>query len=159
MRLRLLITCLLTLLLFGSAACGTTPTALPGANEWNQDKGFGPTRGLVAPDQSDDFPEWDSAPRLTRSSAAKGGIFDVAYGFYTGHLTQMDGPRCEHRPTCSRYAYLAMQKHGATFGSWMAVDRLMRSNRSSVLRRLPIYKIEEGKIYFLDPVDANDFFL
>ncbi|RAL20527.1 hypothetical protein DL240_16960 [Lujinxingia litoralis] len=86
-------------------------------------------------------------------------MFNTAYRFYARHLTAVDGPRCEHRPTCSRYAYEAVQKHGFMFGTWLAIDRLTRSNRSSVLRRLPIEKIEEGKVYYRDPIDDNDFFL
>ncbi|RVU42207.1 membrane protein insertion efficiency factor YidD [Lujinxingia sediminis] len=100
---------------------------------------------------------WDEAGGVATS--ANSGIFTTAYRLYSRHLTAVDGPRCEHRPTCSRYAYEAVQHHGFLLGSWLAVDRLMRSNSSSVLRRLPIEKIEEGSVYYRDPIEDNDFFL
>ena len=48
-------------------------------------------------------------------------------------------PRCRFRPTCSAYAYEAIQKYGAAKGGWLALKRLLRCN--------PFYK---GDIY--DPV-------
>lgn len=33
---------------------------------------------------------------------------------------------CRFEPTCSRYAYTAIQRHGALSGSWLAVRRLAR---------------------------------
>jgi len=38
------------------------------------------------------------------------------------------GPNCGCRfhPTCSRYAAEAVRAHGALFGSWLAVRRLMK---------------------------------
>jgi putative membrane protein insertion efficiency factor len=33
---------------------------------------------------------------------------------------------CRFEPTCSRYAYTAIQRHGALHGSWLALRRLAR---------------------------------
>ncbi|MCZ7527831.1 MAG: membrane protein insertion efficiency factor YidD [Acidimicrobiia bacterium] len=35
-------------------------------------------------------------------------------------------PRCRYWPTCSHYALEAIELHGATRGSWLAVRRLGR---------------------------------
>lgn len=120
---------------------------------------------------TDEFGPWsvnDSAPRVAsqqhRGSGHSGvggpndGLIDFVFDAYSGHLTRIDGPRCEHRPTCSRYAFLAVKKHGYLVGTFLTVDRLLRGNRSSVLRQLDIYKVEEGTRYYYDPVDNNDFF-
>ena len=36
------------------------------------------------------------------------------------------GPRCRFLPTCSDYALEALERHGAFFGSWLAVRRVCR---------------------------------
>ncbi len=35
-------------------------------------------------------------------------------------------PACRFEPTCSHYAYRALERHGALRGSWLAVRRLAR---------------------------------
>jgi hypothetical protein len=99
-----------------------------------------------------------SAHSGSRSSGPNDGFVDFVYGAYSRYLTRIDGARCEHRPTCSRYALLAVKRHGYVVGTWMTVERLLRGGRSSVLRPLEIYKIEEGRRYYYDPVENNDFF-
>ena len=47
--------------------------------------------------------------------------------------------RCRFRPTCSAYAYQAINKYGAVKGTWLALRRLLRCH--------PFYK---GDLY--DPV-------
>lgn len=37
-------------------------------------------------------------------------------------------PKCKYYPTCSTYAYQAIEKHGAFKGFGMAVWRLLRCN-------------------------------
>lgn len=86
------------------------------------------------------------------------GFIDFAFQIYSRYITRVDGARCEHRPTCSRYAVDAIKKHGYVLGSLLTIDRLLRAERSSTLRDLPIDKVEDGRHYFADPVENNDFF-
>ena len=138
--------------------CASYETAGPVKDSW-------PTEPTIAPYQirsaTAAAPGWDQEieEESRRVPEANVGIFDLGFQFYARGLTQFDGPRCEHRPTCSVYSYRAVRKHGVIIGSFMGVDRLMRGTRSSALRRLPIYRIEAGMIYYSDPVEANDFFL
>ena len=59
--------------------------------------------------------------------------------FYQRHISSHTPPSCRFRPTCSAYAYEAIQKYGAFKGGWLAFKRLLRCN--------PFYK---GEVY--DPV-------
>ncbi|MEM1349173.1 MAG: membrane protein insertion efficiency factor YidD [Myxococcota bacterium] len=86
------------------------------------------------------------------------GLMEFAYHFYSEHLTKVDGPRCEHRPTCSRYSIEAMRAHGFVVGSWLTIDRLLRRRRSSRLRPLPVQEVREGEALYHDPLEENDFF-
>lgn len=36
------------------------------------------------------------------------------------------GARCRFEPSCSQYAYEAVETHGAVRGAWLAVRRLLR---------------------------------
>lgn len=109
------------------------------------------------------FPEIESKPtRQWKSSkhrhVNRSGIIELAFKFYSNHLTKVDGPRCEHRPTCSRYGIESMRKHGFVVGSWLTIDRLLRSGRSSSLRSLPLKEFHGGLPYYHDPIEENDFF-
>lgn len=86
-------------------------------------------------------------------------MFDEAFKVYSRFITKIDDARCEHHPTCSRFARDALRKHGVVIGAFLAIDRLVRGSRSSVLRDLKLYKVEDGKPYFDDPIEDNDFFL
>ena len=66
-------------------------------------------------------------------------IFIALIRFYQRHISPNYPPRCRFRPTCSVYAYQAIQKYGALKGGWLALRRLLRCN--------PFYK---GNFY--DPV-------
>ncbi len=48
--------------------------------------------------------------------------------FYQKKISPKKKPVCRFRPTCSNYALVAIQKHGAFLGSIMAFFRLMRCN-------------------------------
>lgn len=87
------------------------------------------------------------------------GFVDFVFRGYSRYLTRIDGTRCEHRPTCSYYAVLAVKRHGYVTGSLLSIDRLLRGGRSSVLRQLDLYKIEDGARFYYDPVENNDFWL
>ena len=59
--------------------------------------------------------------------------------FYQRHVSPCKAPCCRFRPTCSSYAYEAINKYGAIKGGWLALRRLLRCH--------PFYK---GDI--IDPV-------
>ena len=58
---------------------------------------------------------------------------------YQKYISPLSRPHCRFYPTCSVYAYQAVQKYGAIKGSWLAIRRLLRCH--------PFYK---GDLY--DPV-------
>ena len=58
---------------------------------------------------------------------------------YRRAISPLTPPSCRFTPTCSAYAYEAINKYGALKGSWLAFKRLLRCN--------PFYK---GDYY--DPV-------
>ncbi len=41
-------------------------------------------------------------------------------------LSPYVGTQCRFHPTCSRYAFQAIDRHGALKGSWLAARRLSR---------------------------------
>lgn len=45
---------------------------------------------------------------------------------YQSVVSPMTGPTCRYYPSCSQYAVVAVQRHGAVRGSWLAVRRLAR---------------------------------
>ena len=59
--------------------------------------------------------------------------------FYQRNVSPFFPARCRFRPTCSAYAYEAIQKHGAVKGGLLALRRFFRCH--------PFYK---GNFY--DPV-------
>ena len=75
--------------------------------------------------------------------------------FYRHFLTKVDGPRCAHLPTCSRFANQAVAKHGA-LGILMGLERLIQDDSSSVLRKLPIFEGAYGPRLW-DPVSNYVF--
>lgn len=46
--------------------------------------------------------------------------------FYRRRISPLTPPTCRFTPTCSAYAYEAIQKYGAFKGSWLALKRLLR---------------------------------
>ncbi len=59
--------------------------------------------------------------------------------FYRDKISPLTPPSCRFKPTCSAYAYEAINKYGALKGGWLALRRLLRCH--------PFYK---GDYY--DPV-------
>lgn len=45
---------------------------------------------------------------------------------YKSRVSPLLPPACRYTPTCSEYAYLAVERHGVLRGSWLAVRRLLR---------------------------------
>ena len=60
--------------------------------------------------------------------------------FYQKYLSALKGrATCIYTPTCSQYAFEAIEKYGAIKGGWLAIKRLLRCN--------PFYKGD-----YFDPV-------
>ena len=45
---------------------------------------------------------------------------------YRVAISPLIGPRCRYYPSCSQYAQVAVERHGAARGSWLAVRRIAR---------------------------------
>jgi len=82
--------------------------------------------------------------------------FYFAFRVWAELLTKMDGRRCAHRPSCSRFAHEAIRRHGIPVGVWMALSRLMRGAESSSIRGLvPI--AAPGGVYLIDRIEDYTF--
>ena len=46
--------------------------------------------------------------------------------FYRHHISPSTPPSCRFTPTCSAYAYEAINKYGALKGGWLAIRRICR---------------------------------
>ena len=55
-------------------------------------------------------------------------IFLSIIRFYQKHITTKTKASCRFYPTCSAYAYEAINKYGALKGGWLALKRLLRCN-------------------------------
>ena len=66
-------------------------------------------------------------------------IFLFLIRFYQRSISPYTPSRCRFRPTCSAYAFDAINKYGVFKGGWLAIKRLLRCH--------PFYK---GNPY--DPV-------
>lgn len=118
-----------------------------------------PASGPPAPDlrQDPDVPE----TALGTVNVVGGGLsanpLFLAALVYSNFLTKMDGPRCQHYPTCSRFANQAVARHGV-LGIVLGVDRLIQDDHSSTARRLP--EIDTGgSMRLYDPLENYEFWL
>ena len=66
-------------------------------------------------------------------------LFLLLIRFYQKCISPYTPPSCRFTPTCSAYAYTAIQKYGALKGGYLALRRLLRGN--------PFYKGD-----YFDPV-------
>ena len=48
--------------------------------------------------------------------------------FYRRFISPLKRPSCRFHPTCSRYAMLAIEKHGVIKGIALAIWRILRCN-------------------------------
>jgi uncharacterized protein len=60
----------------------------------------------------------------TQSLAKKSALFVLR--FYKTYLSMFAGGSCRFEPTCSIYAYQAVERFGVAHGSWLALQRLLR---------------------------------
>ncbi len=75
-----------------------------------------------------------TAPRNTADSTALSLGFLVYQKFLSPLLhafSHLAGPLtggCRYLPTCSEYAYIAIERYGLLHGGWLALRRLLRSH-------------------------------
>lgn len=50
----------------------------------------------------------------------------AAIRLYQGFLSPLLPAACKFYPSCSRYAYEAVERYGARRGAWLAAKRLLR---------------------------------
>jgi putative membrane protein insertion efficiency factor len=50
----------------------------------------------------------------------------AALRFYKARVSPLLPPSCRYTPTCSEYAYQAVERHGVVRGSWLAAKRVAR---------------------------------
>ena len=53
-------------------------------------------------------------------------VFLSLIRFYQRHISPCFPARCRFRPTCSAYAFEAIQKYGAFRGGFLALKRFLR---------------------------------
>lgn len=86
----------------------------------------------------------------------EGGLFlRLSYDFYRAFISPVNGSQCAHRPTCSRYGLLAVDRHGAV-GLLLTYDRLIRGPQSSGVRVMRIL-ITDDHLLYLDPLEESTF--
>ena len=56
-------------------------------------------------------------------------LFLLLIRFYQKCISPYTPPSCRFPPTCSAYAYTAIQKYGALKGGYLALRRLLRCNQ------------------------------
>jgi putative membrane protein insertion efficiency factor len=59
-----------------------------------------------------------------RSVAVRAAL--LALRFYKAYLSILVGGSCRFVPTCSRYAYEAIERFGVARGMWLGLKRLLR---------------------------------
>ncbi|MFB0516250.1 MAG: membrane protein insertion efficiency factor YidD [Candidatus Neomarinimicrobiota bacterium] len=97
----------------------------------------------------------DSTQALITPEHSKNQDSDVygwAFGFYQEYISPAAGDRCLMYPSCSAYAWEAINRYGFFRGLIMTADRLMRCGND-----LHLYDtiVLNGRWYALDPVEMN----
>jgi len=59
-----------------------------------------------------------------QSAAVKAAL--LALRFYKAYLSILFAGGCRYEPTCSRYAYEAIERFGLVRGVWLGLKRLLR---------------------------------
>jgi putative membrane protein insertion efficiency factor len=63
-------------------------------------------------------------PRVRQSLPVKTAL--LALRFYKAYLSILFAGSCRFEPTCSRYAYEAIERFGVARGVWLGLKRLLR---------------------------------
>jgi hypothetical protein len=79
---------------------------------------FGQTQGRQAP------PLQTLGPLGQRNIFVRATLF--ALSFYKAYLSVLFAGTCRYEPTCSRYAYEAIDRFGVLRGGWLGLKRLLR---------------------------------
>jgi putative membrane protein insertion efficiency factor len=74
--------------------------------------------------------EGQGPPLQTLGSVGEKNIFVraalFALSFYKAYLSVLFAGTCRYEPTCSRYAYEAINRFGMLRGGWLGLKRLLR---------------------------------
>ena len=97
---------------------------------------FGGARGVCGPDSGFPAAAEECAEReqvgaryivplrMPQSWPVKTGL--LALRFYKAYLSVLFAGSCRFEPTCSRYAYEAIERFGVARGVWLGLKRLLR---------------------------------
>lgn len=77
----------------------------------------GAKQSAAAQVAGENFPE-------KKSAGTRAALF--ALNFYKAYLSLWMAGSCRYEPTCSRYAYEAIERFGLARGGWMGLKRLLR---------------------------------
>ncbi|HKN23967.1 MAG TPA: membrane protein insertion efficiency factor YidD [Candidatus Acidoferrum sp.] len=67
-----------------------------------------------------------SAARAANRHSAGARVALFALGFYKSYLSPLLAGNCRYEPTCSVYAYQAIERFGVARGVWLGTKRLLR---------------------------------
>ena len=139
-------------------ATGKARREFPSVGDVAKVPGEGPPPPPLRPDS--DIPEGaldkvpGGGPNAVGAGLSSNPLYLAALA-YQHVLTKLDGPRCSHLPTCSRFASQAVARHGAV-GILMGLDRVIQPNESSAIRRLP--EVEGwGAVRVFDPLENYEW--
>jgi putative membrane protein insertion efficiency factor len=84
---------------------------------------FGGTSGVCGADGGSVAP---AEKRLTAQRSIPVRAALLALRFYKAYLSILFAGSCRFEPTCSRYAYEAIERFGVARGIWLGLKRLLR---------------------------------
>ncbi|WP_345317556.1 membrane protein insertion efficiency factor YidD [Ferrimonas gelatinilytica] len=64
---------------------------------------------------------------------------------YQKWISPMLGPRCRFTPTCSHYTVDAIAHHGAIYGCWLAIARILKCHPLHPGGHDPVPKAKQGR--------------
>ena len=136
------------------AVKGLTRRAHPAVGDRDHIPGGGPPRPAIRPDP--DLPELATSSPNAAPGLSSNPLFFAAL-IYGNFLTRVDGPRCQHLPTCSRFASQAVARHGL-LGIALGLDRVIQPAMSSTVRLLPDVEFGDSVRHY-DPLENHEFWV